>query len=784
MACLTILCGNSLCLIEARGENTTAPEISSAAISGTPARPWATLEVGVAGFWQPGIWAPCRLSSSDLLPETTSVQLATPDVDGSPVSLRLAREASLSGDGPVLWSGFIKLASPSAAITISQLDETGKLLRTDRIEAGFAPGFQSGHGLEERLVATIGLPESTRNMLNQLKGMAASRTRGPLHVVHLETPAELPQDLAGWSAIDYLLVGGTATFKDAESQKLKAWVETGGTLWTSLQLVTDAEAKDLSPEARLALVSRGLASWLPVDLTTEVSIVRELGSLEKLAQSDKRIPQSGRISLPRFRMRQGELLAASRGDQLLVRSAYGLGVVTILALDPAKTPLQNWEAQPRLWQQLAAESVTRSESSLEASRQLVSTGVTDLATQLSGVVETFPGVQRITPGLLMATLLAIVLLVGPIDYLIVHRLLKRPALTWITFPAMVVLLVMGMSLWAAKTNGIEATSQTISLVDLDPVAQVGRTFSLHAIYGAEPNRLVVKAKSLWPEKERVTGSEDDLPLLSWWAPPEGSLGGLLRPGGTFFPAAPYELEPQKSMLNGLPVEHWGTRLLQSESRYRIPEPLFETNLETNGLGKLTGTIRHKLPMAITDWVLVHGNRLYRWLDRGDEERIVPLEANFVWRVDQPGITQRELRGFMTGARARTVKGDASGAGGTIAVEQTAYNALGSQPVDIVRMMSFHEDVGGAGYTGLTSKLISGADLSMQLRLGKAILVGRIAQPATSLEIDADNHLRPSKGSKGPTQTKTGEVITIIRCILPVTSSTGGELAPLPKLNSK
>jgi hypothetical protein len=603
-----------------------------------------------------------------------------------------------------------------------------------------------------------------------------------LHVVHLRDATELPASWEGWASIHYLLAAGSATFSPEMSERLKNWVETGGTLWTTLSVVPDAAATGLSPEARLARVSRGLADWLPVELTTEVSVVRELGSIEKLASRDQRIPATGRTSVARFRLKQGEVLAASRDDQLLVRVPFGLGVVVVLALDPALPPLAQWESQPAFWQQLAAEAVTRSDTETTAAKQLITTGVNDFATQLGAMVERFGNVHRTTPGMLMAALLGIVLLVGPVDYLIVHRLLKRPALTWVTYPSLVVLSSLGVVAWATSTNSLPGSVQTLDLVDLDSSRNVGRTFSLHALYGDRASRLIVKAESVWPEpRPPVSAGESVAPVVTWWAPPEGSMGGLLRPGGTFFPGAPYEIEPPKSMLTGLPVEHWGTRLLQSETHFHLQTPLIETRLETTGLGKLTGTIRHQFPAELTDWVVVHGNRLYRWLEPGEGELIRPLEPGNVWRVDQPGVSQRELRGYLTGARARTVKSDSSGSGGTIAVEQAAYDPLNLDPVDIVRMMSFHEDVGGTGYTGLSNKLLSGSDLSLQLRLGRAVLIGKLKAPASRLDIDADTLTDPTTTSKSSKEFQSAEHTTIIRCLLPVTNG-ATELAPLPKLN--
>ncbi|MBA4032976.1 MAG: hypothetical protein C0478_19075, partial [Planctomyces sp.] len=72
-------------------------------------------------------------------------------------------------------------------------------------------------------------------------------------------------------------------------------------------------------------------------------------------------------------------------------------------------------------------------------------------------------------------------------------------------------------------------------------------------------------------------------------------------------------------------------------------------------------------------------------------------------------------------------------------------------------------------------------LSLQLRLGRAVLIGKLKAPASRLEIDADTLTNPTTTGKSSKEFQSAEHTTIIRCLLPVTNG-ATELAPLPKLN--
>ena len=69
---------------------------------------------------------------------------------------------------------------------------------------------------------------------------------------------------------------------------------------------------------------------------------------------------------------------------------------------------------------------THSKRAQSLTSRLTQTGITELATQLDATQDEFPSVTRVTTWPVMGLLVALLLVIGPIDYLFVHKLLNRP----------------------------------------------------------------------------------------------------------------------------------------------------------------------------------------------------------------------------------------------------------------------------------------------------------------------------------------------------------------------
>ena len=156
-------------------------------------------------------------------------------------------------------------------------------------------------------------------------------------------------------------------------------------------------------------------------------------------------------------------------------------------------------------------------------------------------------------------------------------------------------------------------------------------------------------------------------------------------------------------------------------------------------------------------MIVYQNRVYRWLKTRDDAASFPLPPKQIWRVEQPGVFQRELRPYLTGILTMATPRYGSKSSTDGVHQQSTYDPLSLDPFSVVRILTFHDEIGAEKYTGLTNQLLEDQDMSRLLKLGRAVLFGRIDQPLTVVRQD-ETILQPDRES------------SFVRLILPVTKS--------------
>ena len=152
--------------------------------------------------------------------------------------------------------------------------------------------------------------------------------------------------------------------------------------------------------------------------------------------------------------------------------------------------------------------------------------------------------------------------------------------------------------------------------------------------------------------------------------------------------------------------------------------------------------------------LARQRRAHALQEDDDANNTVPVP------VDQPGVFQRELRLYLTGIITMATPRFGQQSSSELTRQQTSYNQLSLDPSNLVRILTFHDAVGGERYTGLTNNAFNREDFSHLLKLGRAILFGRVSQPLTTIDQDRQT-LEPDRQT------------SFVRLILPVARS--GEL---------
>lgn len=699
---------------------------------------WATItcdiEVSTAGAYVVRVTAPDPEGHRVTYVSTTDLAAGRQSVRGAfRVGLmdpEIEVQVAAAGSNETIWSW--RSSSGANSRAAAPLDPSSQLIVT----VGNPPGFDWSDGS----------PATSTS--------AASVNRSESHHTAAMGVADLPSESLAYDSVSLLVIAGPSVLSAPQAGAVRDWVARGGRLLISLPADVAVAKSIVKP----------FNEWLPVTVADEPVTVSEFGKLEYFTRRNVRMFR-GRMQVPGIKISQGEVLAGSRDEGLLVRAPYGLGEVTMLALDLTQAPLANWTELPALAKRLAEVSPepTTVAGAPSRSPQLSSTGITDLATQLHSMQENFAGVDRPSPWLAMGLLVALLLVIGPLDYFVVHRVIKHPRGTWITFPIWIVLFTALSIGLASHWNGHTFAINQLSLVNVDAASATCHQRLWTNVYSPTTGRRTVDVDS----RIVTAGAEKSADHLSGWAGvPETAFGGMLRQASLRVGNADYSLMDHRT-IEGLPLTEWTSKSLQTDI-HSSAASLVDSDLKSNGFGQLAGTITHRLPGAIEDWFLVYGNRVYRHKKSRDDAATIPLPTQQIFRVDQPHVFPRELRAFLTGKVASGTQKTGSQAADA-ANQFVAYDTMSRDPAGILRILTFHDEVGAAKYTGLTNRVLVSQDMSHLIRLGRAVLFGRLNVSVATVHVDG-TELPPTRDE------------TFVRIILPVTKVGSDIRGTLEKLD--
>ena len=426
-----------------------------------------------------------------------------------------------------------------------------------------------------------------------------------------------------------------------------------------------------------------------------------------------------------WNVESGKILARSLDGPIVVRSGESLGTVTAIALDINALPFARdtaegrtleWESLPDLCRWLAglpaipklAEGAERPQSDLNP------TGVSDLQTQLVNTLDRFPEVVRPSYWVVLGSALLFLVIVGPLDYLVVHRLFQRPHWTWVTLPLWIVLGgVVGLSA-ASRTGGTRELTRQLDLVTWDAVQGEARLNSWLTIYSPEHHRYEVACTPGTMNPASPAGTQ-----LRWAGRPEAGFRGLYRPtelsGG-----ATVEMAEGGRAIRALPIRHGASVVLEAQSHWKQTLPV-TADLHDVGNGQLKGTFSHQFDGELVDWMLVYGNFAYH-----SEQNDGPLRAGETVGADQ--IPSRLVTDYLVRVSTKEVQRKDRKTKDYTLTHQS-YDPLGRDLLGLMQTTSFYQLAGGESYTGLTNSTLLTVDLSRLVDANRAVLFGRFQNPA-------------------------------------------------------
>lgn len=565
--------------------------------------------------------------------------------------------------------------------------------------------------------------------------------------------AELPLSLDG---VDGVFVSSETTLNEPARTELLRWLRGGGQLL--LTVTTDADAFHDSAWSSL------LKTVVEVGERTRTS---DLSGIESFTGQARRITGGNRTPITTLQRKEGVNLVTCLEGTLAMRAAIGFGQVTVIGLDFTAPPISRWEGRTALLRKFLFQTVGTTTTKLPEDSRLSQSGITDLVSQWRAATIQIPGVSRSSVWTVLGFLLIYGIIIGPLDYLVVHRFLRRPHWTWVTLPLLVSIAATISVCWAHAGNGHASRFTQHDVIDIDSSDQTVTSRSWATVY-SDQHRLwnfSANVSAMMP-----TPTEPIPARISWLGIPENASGGMYRSRGfSLMHSLTHQAANQQSW-HDLPISQWSSKSLTAEATWQSEVPLIECSLTSDSSGGLAGEVMHHLPGTLTDWLVAFEGRVFVSHPNAGEAA-TQWEPGQKWNPQSPTVYGRERKGYLTRTttfKRLSKKGVLSE---DILTEQEKYNPLNLEPADILRMMTLHEAAGGKSYTGLDHASLRAFDLSPLLNLDRAVLIGRLAKPLVNWHFHGE--------LRQPDQHHT-----FVRVLLPVRrQSDPTKLRILPKLDA-
>ncbi|MBI5756992.1 MAG: hypothetical protein HZA46_00575 [Planctomycetales bacterium] len=710
------------------------------------------IEIGFGGYFKVGNWSPLFATVKSTTARSVRIVVESVDPDEHIVELP-GPLVTLPAGQPLRLQAAFRSGRLNGKIAVRVEDESGLALATRRVAGGdesggpklalrqdvllwatlgHPPGFESGP-----LHAVRSKPDATGKSGSAAEPSPRSDTSVQVQVVPLDSTSALPGAGQGrlYESLNTLvMVVGEKLQNDDDwlvqltadqSEALRDWVSTGG----HLVLAVGARATDYR--------SSPLAEWIPVSVQPNLSDLRQLTGLEAFSGRNQALSFPGTIKAAKLdatELSERNVLVQGAAGPLLVRVPFGLGRVTILGLDITRPPLANWKALDAVCRKIASDLrsgvTTRHEQRPD---QLGRQGITELASQLHAAQDQFATINRPSIWSVMGLILGYIVVLGPLDYFVVQRVIGRSTWTWVTFPALVCL-ASAASLWAASRWNGEALQvnqmDVLDVVDLPGTdgGQIVRGRTWFNVFSPETAtyRIATEVTSL---DAATANAARPAATVSWSGVPEDAVGGMYRIGGLNLARRLYRMDEAISQCESVPLLVGSSKSFEATWNHAAKQ-LVISSLESSGVGRLDGTIAHALPMPLEDCLLAYGGRLYRLSGSESSSSLAPHQE---WSPSQRRQL-RDLKAFLTNTIAQREQQQDKNRK-DVFLKETPYDPTLTDRDVLVRMLTFHQAAGGTGYTGLNHDLLRSLDLSEMMQLGRAVLMGRIRSPVAKVLVN-------------------------------------------------
>ncbi|WP_254507099.1 hypothetical protein [Anatilimnocola floriformis] len=658
--------------------------------------------VGFGGVYKAGYWTQILVEvKAGSAGASGRLSLLTEDGDGVPVIFPAELDEQLElGPGEKKTVRLYGKAGPERSLWQLQLMTTeGTPQWSTRLDVP-----QPQRSTRELLV-TIGPAPGV--------AVAAGLVKRPLEVAYVvgavENVRELPDRVWGYEGVErvVLFVGEKSIFEELSAQQLETlhqWVRLGGKLLIS---IGERAPELLQPDLPWAKLIPGKFAGLdPLRATGQL---KEAGEAEfpNITAAERR-PQVVKLAELTGRV---EVQQGGGNPPLAYRQAYGFGEVTFVAIALDHPTLLEWKGHTKFLMPLLQVGSPKPENLAAArNRSITHLGYDDLTGQLRAVLDHFPGVTVVSFTAVAMVAVALLLLIGPVDFFFLQHFNLPRTVTWFTFPAICLGVAAGTWYLSQLAHGTATRVNQVELVDIDAAQGIVRGTLWSHLYSPQGRTWqmslqVAERNKSWKEIDGVA---------DWQGLPGSGLGGLASPQVALDTTNPYLISPpgKTALIDSLPIRTASSKALAGRwwSQTDIAKDL--PRLETNQYGHLEGTIVNPLPVKLTECHVTSGE----WLYRIDE--LEPKQE-----IKASSLIPLNLESRLTRRTVVDTK-DLS----------TPWKSDDTDLPRIMQMLMLHNAVKGPTYTGMSHRYQPQLDLSEHLRLSRAILIGRAEVPAAALQL--------------------------------------------------
>jgi hypothetical protein len=610
-------------------------------------------------------------------------------------------------------------------------DEIGAVIRIDGTIVASKSDVFAAIPLDHHLYLTLGgrVPGLKRAIAGQVvQHDEQTAYAGPEHVATIDDIRQFPNRWFGYESVDLLYLSTsdrdflTAFLNEREGRKeaLADWVRRGGHFVVSVGRNQDVVAQIDILQNMLPVTVKGLQQ-LPLLTGPARWTDARFGAVEnpppKNNPNGKRQPVEIATLLPKPGRDLDKLVTEQTSNQLLVvRGAYGMGKVTVVAFDLDRPAFTSWleKGQNEFWKKILQETAPpiRAEARTPNPYGNPSQENNDLGSSLMENIEHFSDMPVISFGWVALFILIYILIVGPLDYFFLKKVVKRLELTWITFPTVVITISVVAYFTAYWLKGNDQRINKIDVLNVDLHTQQVYGTSWFSIFSPRIQNYIIGLKPAEALGGNLAANPVDV-TLSWMGRPEAGWGGTGRArsqGGLFRRA--YDYAPDATGLIRVPIQVWATKnfIASWDVPFDTAKPIVTADLKHppgNPEG-LTGSITSNFPVPL------QGVAIYQV--RGGSGRWYPME-NLL-----PGVPQR-IDNVLAGGNGEEMESWLS-AGGDIQVNPGAKRTTRGATEPLIKSLMFQQ----AGRNQRPNNLLRNMDESWRLgHKDEVILYARIAR---------------------------------------------------------